>query len=261
MATLGSLAVGSSVYFEVSGIRTEFIIVHQGLPSVDYDSSCDGAWLLMKDVYVVDKYHTSSSNGSNYATSYVHSYLNNDFVNLIDANVIAGIKQVKIPYIKWGGSTSSSTVETGTNGLSTKFFLLATKEAGGTATGTANSVGVALQYFDGGSDSKRIAYLNGTATAWWTRSYYESNRVYYVDTEGSLSRLLVNMTRGFRPACVLDPSLTVDSSGNIKVGSVVKGLATIGGTSKELCGGHANIGGIWKEITKSYYNIGGVWKE
>lgn len=46
-----SLAVGSSVYCNVNGTKTEFIIVHQSKPSSLYDDSCNGTWLLMKDIY------------------------------------------------------------------------------------------------------------------------------------------------------------------------------------------------------------------
>lgn len=48
---LGSLAVGSVVYFAVGGVRTPWIVVDQGRPGTMYDASCDGTWLLCKDVY------------------------------------------------------------------------------------------------------------------------------------------------------------------------------------------------------------------
>ena len=43
---LGDRAVGGKVYFNVNNIRTEWIIVHQGLPGDMYDASCFGTWLL-----------------------------------------------------------------------------------------------------------------------------------------------------------------------------------------------------------------------
>lgn len=48
---IGSLGIGTSVYMNVNNARTEFLVVHQGLPSSDYDSSCNGTWLLMKNIY------------------------------------------------------------------------------------------------------------------------------------------------------------------------------------------------------------------
>lgn len=49
---ISALAVGSSVFCNVNGVKTEFVVVHQGKPSDMYDDSCNGAWLLMKDVSV-----------------------------------------------------------------------------------------------------------------------------------------------------------------------------------------------------------------
>ena len=45
----GELDIGSSVFLNVDGVPVEFLVVHQGLPSSIYDTSCDGTWFLMKD--------------------------------------------------------------------------------------------------------------------------------------------------------------------------------------------------------------------
>lgn len=43
----GSVSIGSSLYCEENGTRTEYIVVNQGNPdSSQYDASCDGTWLL-----------------------------------------------------------------------------------------------------------------------------------------------------------------------------------------------------------------------
>ena len=39
-------ALGNTPYLNVGGVRKEFLVVHQGLPSSLYDASCDGTWLL-----------------------------------------------------------------------------------------------------------------------------------------------------------------------------------------------------------------------
>lgn len=48
---LGAKAVGSTVKIKVNGTVKDFIIIHQGKPSSVYDDSCNGTWLLMKDIY------------------------------------------------------------------------------------------------------------------------------------------------------------------------------------------------------------------
>lgn len=100
---LGAKAVGSIVKIKVNGAAKDFIIVHQGKPSSVYDDSCNGTWLLMKDIY--EKRQWNRTNTNDYAGSTTHSYLNDNFYNLIDSEIRAAIKQVKIPYQKgtgWG---------------------------------------------------------------------------------------------------------------------------------------------------------------
>ena len=59
--TVGELEVGSSVYMNVDGVPTEFIVVQQGKPEINnyYDETCDGTWLLMKNVYNQQKFDDS----------------------------------------------------------------------------------------------------------------------------------------------------------------------------------------------------------
>ena len=48
----------------------------------------------MKGIYTASKYNNNNS----YKDSNIHTYLNGTFYNLIDSNIRAAIKQVKIPY-------------------------------------------------------------------------------------------------------------------------------------------------------------------
>ena len=108
---LGTKAVGSIVKIKVNGAAKDFIIVHQGLPSSAYDASCNGTWLLMKDIYTTS---TFSNNNNSYKDSSIHSYLNGTFFNLIDGDIRNAIKQVKIPY--QNGTGSGGSLATGSNG-------------------------------------------------------------------------------------------------------------------------------------------------
>ena len=166
---LSELPVGALVSMNVNGAAKSFIKVHQGLPSSMYDSSCDGTWLLMQDIYETRNW---DSGDNRYAVSDVHAYLNGDFLGLFDSKVQTVIKQVKIPYAK--GSAGSNVVS-GVNGLSAKIFFLSGYETNGNNINTNYSSsfpkdGACLSYFNGAAQSKLIAYLNGAATAWWTRS-------------------------------------------------------------------------------------------
>lgn len=217
---LSDLEVGTSVYMNVSGVRKEFLVVHQGRPSTAYDTSCDGTWLLMKDVYIKMKWDTTSNN---YSNSDVHGYLNTTLVNLFDSDIANAIKQVKIPYVYGAGNVlmGSCTLYTGANGLSTKLFLLSFVEVGGNATPSYNHAkaeGAVLDYFNGASDSDRIAYLNEIATYWFLRSPYigETSIIHGVANAGWLSKSDVTYTNGgFRPALILPSSAVVDENFNI----------------------------------------------
>lgn len=160
---LGTKAVGSIVKIKVNGASKDFIVVQQGNPNTGtYDSSCAGTWLLMKDIYTTSTF----GNNNSYKDSSIHSYLNGTFFNLIDADIRNAIKQVKIPY--QDGTGSGGSLATGSNGLSTKVFLLSGYEVGWTTSdnGYFPKDGVRLAYFgnSSGGNSKRIAY-NGSSAA------------------------------------------------------------------------------------------------
>ena len=161
MATvkLGSKAVGSIVKIGVKGSTREFIVVHQGLPSSMYDASCNGTWMLMKDIYNLSVWNSVES--GNYSSSVVHDYINNTLLNLIDSNIKSQIKQIKIPYYNNG-------LKTGADGLSTKMVLLSAAEVGyGDAYIT---MGSRLSYFqDGNGTPEKIANYRNSAYGWWLR--------------------------------------------------------------------------------------------
>lgn len=212
----GDLEVGQEVLLHENGVPANYLVVHQGLPSDLYDASCEGTWLLRKDIYENRQWH--SSNMNDYANSTIHSYLNSTFLNLFDANIIEAIKQVKIPYVN--GTGSGGSVDSGANGLSCKIFLLSGYEAGfRTSDNQYFPVdGAKLSYFDAGTGSsannKRIAYLNNSATFWWLRSPYTGNTsgVWYVHSGGNYSSLYASSTYGIRPALILLYDFTFQES-------------------------------------------------
>lgn len=219
MAKIGSLAVESSVWMNVNGVRTEFVIIHQGNPDPSlYDASCDGTWVMMKDIYENRQWHSSNSNA--YANSTIHSYLNSTFLNLFEADIKAQIKQVKIPYVN---GTGSSAVASGASGLSAKFFLLSGYEVGFTTSDNSYFPvdGAKLSYFENGTGTsalnKRIAYLNGSATFWWLRSPSTSStdNAWGVSSDGYGRRRNCSSSYGVRPACILPSNLLVDDNSNV----------------------------------------------
>lgn len=215
---IGSLAVGSIVKIKINGSAKNFIVVHQGKPSRVYDDSCNGTWLLMKDSY--ESRQWDSSNTNDYANSTIHSYLNSTFLNLFESNIKNAIKQVKIPYRK--GHGISTTVTSGSNGLSAKIFLLSATETSFSYSYMPRGEGAELAYFkgcvDNGSDSRRVAYLNGSATGWWLRSpgcNITSKRALEVGSNGDCGDTGCSNSHGIRPALIMPSTTLVDESGNV----------------------------------------------
>lgn len=205
---LSTKAVGSIVKIKVNGAAKDFIIVHQGLPSSAYDASCNGVWVVMKDIYTTMKWDGSNND---YLNSDMTAYLNGTFISLIDADIRNAIKQVKIPYTNY----SNNNVMSGSNGLSCKVFLLSGTEVGFSGVSYMNTEGAKLSYFN--SASKRIAYNGSSAAGWWLRSPY-ANYSYYVwivKSDGSGGGWVYNYTYGVRPAFVLPSELVVSDDGTV----------------------------------------------
>ena len=260
---IGTLAVGSSVYLNVGGVRKEFLVVHQGLPSSMYDASCNGTWLLIKDIYENRAWHNSNVN--KYETSDINTYLNGPFFNLFDSNIQGIIKQVKIPYRKNGGSGGVD--QSGVNGLSAKIFLLSGYEVGWTTSDNSffPQDGAKLDYFESGTDTsannKRIAYLNGSAAYWWLRSpsTNTTNAVWRVLSSGNYRSLGPPSSIGIRPALVLPSDALVDDSGNVLPPVDLTAHKTlINGTAYTVKGGKCMVNGTVYNILKGRTLIDGT---
>ena len=207
---LGTKAVGSIVKIKVNGASKDFIVVQQGLPSSAYDASCNGVWVVMKDIYTTMKWDGSNND---YLNSDMTAYLNGTFISLIDADIRNAIKQVKIPYTNY----SNNNVMSGSNGLSCKVFLLSGTEVGFSGVSYMNTEGAKLSYFD--SASKRVAYNGSSAAVWWLRSPLTSNNdsVWGVYTDGSGGGSWYNNSYGVRPAFILPSTLVVSDDGTVSV--------------------------------------------
>lgn len=235
---LSTKAVGSTVKLKVNGTAKEFIVVHQGKPSSLYDDSCNGTWLLMKDIY--ENRVWQSGNINKYESSDIHTYLNNTFLNLFDSNIKDAIKQVKIPYRKNGGS--GGTNQSGANGLSCKIFLLSGYEVGWTSGDNQYfpQDGAKLSYFESGTgtsaNNKRIANLNGSAAYWWLRSpyTYDASRVWLVSSSGGCSNYHASNSYGIRPALILPSTLLVSDDGTVSTNTPPTITSTSGASGVNL---------------------------
>ena len=255
--TLSSKAIGSTIKLKVNGSAKDFIVVHQGKPSSVYDDSCNGTWLLMKDIYESRQWHSSNTN--DYANSTIHSYLNSTFLAMFDSNIQKAIKRVKLPYRK--GSGTSTTVTSGSNGLSAKIFLLSATETSFSFSYMPSGEGAELAYFkgcaDNSSDSKRVAYLNGSATVWWLRSprCYSFSLALCVDSNGGWDYSNCSDSCGIRPALILPSTLLVSDDGTVSTNTAPSTPGSISVPSSIM--GGTNISISWAKSSDAESNLAG----
>lgn len=255
--TLSSKAIGSTIKLKVNGSAKDFIVVHQGKPSSVYDDSCNGTWLLMKDIYENRQWHSSNTN--DYANSTIHSYLNSTFLNLFESNIKNAIKQVKLPYRK--GSGTSTTVTSGSNGLSAKIFLLSATETSFSFSYMPSGEGAELAYFkgcaDNSSDTKRVAYLNGSATDWWLRSpdCHYFGVALYVYSNGDWGSYGCSYSYGIRPALILPSTLLVSDDGTVSTNTAPSTPGSISVPSSIM--GGTNISISWAKSSDAESNLAG----
>lgn len=261
--TLSSKAIGSTIKLKVNGSAKDFIVVHQGKPSSVYDDSCDGTWVLLKDIYTTS---TFSSNNNSYKDSNIHSYLNSTFYNLLDSDIRAAIKQVKIPY--QNGTGTGGSLATGANGLSTKVFLLSGYEVGWTTSDNSYFPrdGAKLGYFGSGSggNNKRVAYgsaavWGSSAAVWWLRSpsTYNNNGVWNVGTDGSHGSNdgWCYSSYGVRPALILPSTLLVSDDGTVSTNTAPSTPGSISVPSSIM--GGTNISISWAKSSDAESNLAG----
>ena len=213
---VGSLEVGSILKMNISGTAWEWIVVHQGLPSSIYDESCDGTWLLLKNIYINKPMFRIAV--FDYPNSNVHSYLNGEFIGLFDSGIASLIKEVKIPY------NNGRTVYSGANGLTAKAFVLTTNEEGLTSQ-DGNFIldfGAKLSYFDSGvsssANSKRNANRNGAKAPYWFRDgiLVDSTSGFIWDSQYELvSNRNADDNSGVRPTVILPSDALIDAENNV----------------------------------------------
>lgn len=212
---ISNFSVGTVVKLNENGVAQDYIIVNQGIPSGSnlYSSSCNGTWLLRKDL--IESRAWGDRNSQNlYASSVINSWLNTDMLAKYDSDVQSSIKQVKIPYCP----KAYQSTKTGEDGLECKIFLLSGYEVGLTKAiySSLPIDGATLSYFISGAsaeaNSKRVAYLGGTPIHWWLRSpqYDNESCAAIVASDGTWGSFIRINTLGIRPALIMPFETLID---------------------------------------------------
>lgn len=203
---LGDYSIGDVVKLNERGDPFDYIIVHKGQPSTQY-KNCDGVWLLRKDIVTINMYSYASTS---YTGSFIHQYLCDPnegfFYRQYDTTVREFALNPNVPC--WNGSTV-------TNLYSTPMFILSGIELGVTDTTYFPNDGAVLSYFDPYDPEKVVANYGPDLYSYWTRSAYTKgqNRIWCVNSYGSMSYNYVMYNSGVRPALILSYETPVSSSG------------------------------------------------
>ena len=213
---VSTLSTGTIIKINENGAPIEYIIIQQGKPhETIYDDSCDGTWVLRKDIHSKQLWNSEANN--DYKSSTIHNWLNTTFRNTLSQYDNSIINTIKIPYRN--GNADSGTTDAGANGLSTQIFLLAICELLSSTSLKDLNEGTFIQYFSG--SEKIYAAYNGTITAYWTRSPINDgmsggrHEVGIITTPtsstrpGSMAYCHLG-TQGVRPAFILNPESIVD---------------------------------------------------
>lgn len=181
------------------GVPVKFLLLKH-----NYENS-GRSLVLRKDLYDKRAWDTGAVNA--YSGADIDLWCTGTYFYLIDEDMRAKIAAVNIPYTIGGGNNAVIT-------LSRTVFLLSYTELGYPVHANANVEGSALPYF--GSDTRRIAHLNDAATSWFSRSPSTSNtdRVWYVFTDGTVSRYYSAYAIGSRPAFTLPADMLFNPAPN-----------------------------------------------
>lgn len=195
---LSTYAVGSIVKINESGKLVDFLLLSHGYPA------SGRTLLLRKDIYDIQPMSIASSDIDiePYFETTTDAWLNSTYLNMIDTKVRNKITAVNILCRKAANSYDEINV-------SRKVFLLSITEVLGTYQEGSN-----IPYFLESSQN-RIAYYNGVAYKWWTRSLYQrSNDAYWVlnTNGGQFNQVTESTTTGRRPAFTLPSNIIVNQA-------------------------------------------------
>ena len=206
------------MYLNYDGTRTEFIVVHQGIPGSTYDSSCKGTWLMSYKCLYQSAWSTSGSNG--YLPSTLNNGLNENVIRKLDTKVKNIVKQVKIPYSNVRGET----VYSGANGYPCQAFVPSMIEVGyrSADVGYMPIEGAKLDYFESGTGAsardKRKAQYQSASYGWWLRSPYKGNQTeaWSIDGFGNSDTDGITVTRAVRPIIIIPSDIPVSKAGDLR---------------------------------------------
>lgn len=185
---LSNLTPGSTLKIMENNKTVPFLVLQ-----AEYPNAGDNNVLLWrKDIHSLLAWGSTNA----YASSAINTFLNEDYLLLLEEKVRSKIPTVSIPYTIGGGNTTSST-------LDAKCFLLSNSEVGFSTSQYVKADGLAISYFS--DNSKRISNYNGSPYNQHLRTPYTLNTqtVVVIMGDGSPNNFGSNSPFGICPAFCL----------------------------------------------------------
>lgn len=205
---LGNIAVGTTLHLQENGEYQDYIVVHQGLPSSMYNSSCNGTWLIRKTIPDTAEWNSEywGNNTHYYDQSGLKEFMD-DWPNVYASDIKAYIKQVTVPC--------------NPDPISCIAFPLSAFELGRIKVLNDETPpdGAVLSYFSGpDAQQHKIFMYNGAAYDWMTRSAAMMTpypRIVWIDDTG-IERVSADRgSIGALPTIIMNPDVLVDDNNNI----------------------------------------------
>lgn len=196
---LSDIAEGSIVKLNESGSPVEFYVAKH-----NYEAALNGegrTLLVRKDCY--DKRQWNSSDVNTWASCTLLSWLNGDYLNLLDDNTREVIGTTKYYYTPGNGNNSVTT-------RSDAVFQLSITELG-KKNSNINVEGTALPI----ASTLQIGYIAGSAVIQWARSPDKSSTrgISYLYYDGSFQGTTIPTGKqGSRPAFTLPSTAVFDET-------------------------------------------------
>ena len=199
---LSELAEGTIIHVQENGAPNEFCVAKIGY---EPNLNLPGIVLLMrKDLY--DKRLWHGSNVYNYASSAIDSWCVNTYFMVLSSAVQKLLVSTNVPYTPVNGGTTVSR-------LNRKIFLPSVAEISSNVPSDYNTEGTTFPI----SEEFKIAYFEGTASTYWTRSINtDSDRVGIINTVGSPVLSAASSSKwGSRPCFCFPGQVLIDDDLNL----------------------------------------------
>lgn len=183
--SIGSLEPGSVFTLYENGLRVPFVVLEK-----DYRDR-SRALVIRQSIYKMDTLFNSAD--TIYQDSKADLWLNNEYINYLDAATRSVLEAIPIP----------SRISTGNSTIIRKIFFLATREYG-ISSPTSYDEGDLNYYFYPQPTERRIALYDGVAEKHWTRSVSATYKTGVVSATGT--EIVGNPKTdicGYRPAFTL----------------------------------------------------------